>query len=234
MVIDNYLQIKADICQVLERIEQPDREVKLVAVSKKQPINSIQELIDYQDRVGDDLILGENFVKEFTEKREVLVGNYISHFIGVLQSNKVSKAVQIFDLIETVGSIDLARLINKEAEKLGRVMPVYLQVNISLDQAKYGFQPDQLTLKLWDDLQKLKCLAVEGLMTITRWYSEAELARDDFKAMRQLKEQFQQEIGVEYLELSMGMSNDYQIAVEEGATVVRVGTTIFGERASGQ
>lgn len=201
--------------------------ITLVAVSKNQPVdkmNDLRKLVRLADQV---VVFGENYLQEFKEKTAILEKPYKAHFIGRLQSNKVRQVVKLFDLIESVDSVDLLKLINTEAEKLGQEKEILLQVNVSSDPNKGGFDPEDLAAVL-AETTKLPFIALRGLMTITELYSNPEDARKDFKALRDLRaKMFPEESNID---LSMGMSQDFEIAIEEGATIVRIGTALFGER----
>ncbi|RMG43376.1 MAG: YggS family pyridoxal phosphate-dependent enzyme [Candidatus Dadabacteria bacterium] len=214
----------------LERSGRSADAVKLVAVSKRQPPWKMKA---YQKFCGDkQAIFGENYVQEFQQKKPELEGGFRVHLIGVLQSNKAPAAVKLFDVIESIHSLKTAQAVNTAAQKINKRQEVLLQVNISGDRAKSGFKPEELKCFLSEEACRLDNLSYCGLMTITRYYDTPEDVRPDFIRMRELafelfdsfKELFKGR------EISMGMSRDYQIAIEEGATLVRVGSAIFGER----
>lgn len=176
-------------------------------------------------------IIGENRVQEAKQKfadlsENQLFQNVEKHLIGHLQKNKVKDAVRLFDMIQSVDSLDLAMAINRESAKLAKVMPVLLQVNISNDEGKSGFRPVELQA-IFEALKDLKHIDVLGLMTITRHYDNLEDTRKDFLAMKKLFEEFNRYALIENPILSMGMSEDFELAVECGATMVRVGSKIF-------
>lgn len=233
--------IKSACSDVLARIRlaearsayQDRGPVTLICVSKKQPVSAMQALIDANLFAGAGPVFGENYVQEFEDKQLLLDGPFAAHCIGNLQSNKVKKALRIFDVIETVDSEKLAAAIDREAHKTGRIMPVFLQVNISRDNGKAGFLPESLSLDFVRSLNALENLRLIGLMTVTRFYEEPEAARPDFIALRELRDSLQAgDAELPPLLLSMGMSADFEIAIEEGANLVRVGSAIFGERAN--
>jgi pyridoxal phosphate enzyme (YggS family) len=172
-------------------------------------------------------------VQEFVAKRPELRGDFTAHCIGRLQSNKVKKALGVFDVVQTVDSLKLGQQLSSEAEKQGKTLDYFLQINISSDGGKSGFLPEAIdgeTIKTFLNLTNMRLL---GLMTITRFYEEPEDARPDFAALRSLRESLQNQFSeLPPLLLSMGMSADYEIAIEEGANVVRVGSAIFGQRGS--
>ncbi len=204
--------------------------VTLVAVSKRQPVERTQAYLDYCTSNSLSAVLGENYLQEYEGKREQLRGDCTVHMIGALQSNKAAKAVALFDVIEGVHSAKLARTLNKEASKVGSLQEVYFQVNISDDPDKSGFTPKALESFLKEELQALDSLRVSGLMTITEFYSEPEQARPDFQAMHQFRKKLEDCFGRPFL-VSMGMSADFEVAIEEGADLVRVGSALFGQRS---
>jgi len=174
--------------------------------------------------------LGENRVQEAADKVPAVPGA-TWHMVGHLQGNKAARAVELFDSIQSVGSIDLARRIDRAAGTLGRSTPypVYLQVNVDRDRAKAGFSPESLEDEL-DVLVTLPNLDLLGLMTVGRWAERPETARPTFSRLRALSERLRSRQPCLGEGLSMGMSDDFEVAVEEGATVLRVGRALFGAR----
>ncbi|ACI21641.1 MULTISPECIES: YggS family pyridoxal phosphate-dependent enzyme [Thermodesulfovibrio] len=205
-------------------------EIKLIAVTKSQPIDKIKEASQLGLR-----IFGENRVQEAKIKIEALK-EFIAqwkmsiewHMIGHLQSNKVKEAVRLFEIIHSMDSEKLAILINKEAEKVGKIQRVLIQVKLSQEESKYGVNIDKIE-ELMEFCTNLPNLKVEGLMTIPPYFENPEDSRPYFKNLRQIKEILSQK-GYCLKELSMGMSNDFEVAIEEGATMVRIGTALFGQR----
>ena len=219
---------------VKERIEaaalSSDRDpktVKLVAVSKTVPVDRVHAAI----KAGVTM-LGENYVQEAREKIEALGKEKVSwHFVGHLQSNKAKHAVRLFDLIHSVDSLKLAKEINKRAGALGKVQDILIQVNISGEETKSGIDTEQ-TLDLVRGISPLENIAVRGLMTMPPYFNAPDKVRPYFKALKSLQTLIRQEAipNVDITELSMGMTGDFEAAVQEGATLVRIGTAIFGER----
>jgi len=225
----------------MERIEKAARkvgrdpnEIKLVAVSKTVEAARIKEAIE-----AGVSILGENYVQEAQKKIEEVgrpacterfgEGRPVSwHFIGHLQSNKVKYAIRLFDMIHSLDSIPLAEELNRRAEQADRVIRVMIEVNLSKEATKFGTD-EEVVVNLAKRIQNLKHLFLEGLMTMPPYFDSPEMSRPYYIALRALKERMVKE-GVPMKELSMGMSNDFEIAIEEGATYVRVGTAIFGPR----
>ncbi len=223
--------IESEIARVCERVGRSPEEVKLLCVSKGQPVERMVELAKIYAGRGQQACFGENYVQEIKEKKSTLPSGTSVHMIGALQRNKAKDAVQLFDCIQSVHSAALAQELNQEAAKRGLVKDILLQVNISADPSKSGFAAEDV-LEFVAQLDQLPALRFCGLMTITALYENPENARPDFRALAQLKNTVLSKLTnpPAHFELSMGMSQDYQIAMEEGATIVRVGTALFGER----
>jgi pyridoxal phosphate enzyme (YggS family) len=222
--------IRENLSRVRERIERAaqkagrdPKEIKLVAVSKTVEVARIKEAIE-----AGVSILGENYVQEAEKKIEALGKPVCWHFIGHLQSNKVRYAVRLFDVIHSIDSIPLAEELNRRAEQPDRVIKVMIEVNLSKEATKFGTDEEKV-LNLAKRIQSSKHLSLEGLMTMPPYFDSPEMSRPYYVALRELKERMTKE-GIPMKELSMGMSNDFEIAIEEGATYVRVGTAIFGPR----
>ena len=200
--------------------------VNLLAVTKGRGVIQVEAVI----RVGAKII-GENYVDEAEEKFRVIGRKAGWHLIGHLQSNKIKKAVPIFDMIETLDSLKLAELLNKECQRNRKIMPVLIEVNSAAEPQKYGLMPDRVADFL-EAIRKFNNLKPMGLMTMGPAVDDPEEIRPFFKRTRQIFDR----IAVDFPEkddwiyLSMGMSNTYKIALEEGANIVRIGTAIFGPR----
>jgi PLP dependent protein len=222
--------VKENLLRVMEKIEEAARkigrdpnEIKLVAVSKTVEAARIMEAIE-----AGVSILGENYVQEAQKKIEE-IGRPVSwHFIGHLQTNKAKYAIRLFDMIHSLDSVPLAEELNRRAEQADRVMKVMIEVNLSKEATKFGTD-EEVVVNLAKRVQNLNHLSLEGLMTMPPYFDSPELSRPYYIALRALKERMVKE-GVPMNGLSMGMSNDFEIAIEEGATYVRVGTAIFGAR----
>jgi hypothetical protein len=152
------------------------------------------------------------------------------HFIGHLQSNKVRDAVHFFEMIQSVDSLELAREISKRCDQAAKTMPVLLEVNLAGEASKFGYRPEQLLAEL-KELNALPRLEIHGLMTVPPWSPEPEESRPHFRRLRELKLECEEILGAPLPHLSMGMSGDFEVAIEEGATMVRIGTALFGPRA---
>ncbi len=176
------------------------------------------------------IFFGENKVQEAKAKIPLCPGKLRWHFIGHLQSNKVRDAVELFEMIHSVDSLNLAREISKRCELAAKTLPVLLEVNLAGEASKFGYQPEQLLADL-KDLNQLPRIEIHGLMTVPPWSPDAENSRIYFRQLRELKLQCEEILGAPLPHLSMGMSGDFEVAIEEGATIVRIGTALFGPRA---
>ncbi|MFP4193714.1 MAG: YggS family pyridoxal phosphate-dependent enzyme [Desulfobacterales bacterium] len=202
--------------------------VKLVAVTKTVEPERIGNAVD----AGLNCF-GENYIQEARQKAEALADFDISwHFIGHLQSNKAKYAVPIFDLIHSVDSFKLASEIDRQAEKHGRIQNILIQVNLGQEQSKSGITEKE-AVGLARQISELENLSIRGLMTMPPFFDQPEKARPFFRKLALLRDKISGENipGVEPKELSMGMTGDFEVAIEEGATLVRIGTALFGERA---
>ncbi|RUM37040.1 MAG: YggS family pyridoxal phosphate-dependent enzyme [Desulfobulbus sp.] len=227
MDCDTLEKINRKIAQAAERSDRTRDSVRLVAVSKRQSMEKIRQAVSCGQ-----VLFGENYLQEAQEKINRLGKNLCWHFIGHLQSNKAGLAVKLFDVIETVDRIKIARLLDKHARQCGKNMEILLQVNIGREKQKHGVLPEHTEALLRAVLQETNC-KVRGLMAMPPWSAHPENSRPYFRNLRRLSEQLADKglfAGQDEIELSMGMSADYTIAVEEGATLVRVGTALFGRR----
>jgi len=228
--------LKTRLDNVRDRIQNTARRcnrdplsIQLVAVSKTVSAETVREAIE----AGDVTIFGENYVQEAREKINSLMAypevNW--HFIGHLQSNKAKYAVRLFDLIHSVDSFKLARELNKQALKIGKIQSILIQINISQEDTKSGISPDK-ALDLISEISRFEHVAIKGLMTMPPYFNQPEKVRPFFAALRDLRDELNSKgiPSVDLQELSMGMTGDFEAAIEEGATYVRVGTAIFGER----
>jgi PLP dependent protein len=220
-------QVKARIRQAASACNRDADSIRLVAVSKTVPAERVKSAIN----AGVE-ILGENYVQEAVEKIKALVQYSVSwHFIGHLQSNKAKYAVRLFDLIHSVDSIKLARELDKQAKKVDKVQQILLQVNISGEDTKSGITPEEAP-RLVSAISQLKNLSLKGLMTMPPYFYQPEKVQPYFAALRELRDRIEEEsiANGSLRELSMGMTGDFEVAIKEGATLVRIGTAIFGER----
>jgi len=225
-ISENLSAIQQRIRAACERAGRAADSVTLLAVSKTHPPETIQAVAELGQ-----ISFGENKIQEAKAKIPLCPGRCRWHFIGHLQSNKCRDAVDLFEMIQSVDSLALAQEINKRADAAGKTMKVLLEVNVAGESSKFGYAPE----KLLDELKQINALPkieIHGLMTIAPWTPEPEKVRPVFRKLRELKQRAEQELGALLPELSMGMSGDYEIAIEEGATIVRVGTALFGQRST--
>jgi pyridoxal phosphate enzyme (YggS family) len=223
-------QIKENLLRVMERIEKAAQrskrdpsEIKLVAVSKTVEAARIKEAIE-----AGVSILGENYVQEAKRKIEEIGRSVAWHFIGHLQLNKAKYVIHLFDMIHSLDNIPLAEELSRRAEQADRMIKVLIEINLSGEATKFGTDEGEI-LNLARRILQLSHLSLEGLMTMPPYFDSPEMSRPYYVKLRELKERLVRE-GIPMKELSMGMSNDFEIAIEEGATYVRVGTAIFGPR----
>ena len=220
----NLHSIRDRINAACSRAGRPADTVTLLAVSKGQPPEVV--------KAGSDaglVVFGENKVQEAKAKIPLCPGRLHWHMIGHLQSNKCRDAVALFEMIHSVDSASLATEINKAAEKAAKTMPVLLEVNIAGESSKFGLSPDALLAAL-PEINRLPRIEIHGLMTIAPWSREPDRARPIFRQLRELKLRCEELLGAPLPHLSMGMSGDFEVAIEEGATIVRLGTSLFGPR----
>jgi pyridoxal phosphate enzyme (YggS family) len=232
MLQENLTEIMGRIAAAAKRVNRSPDEIRLVAVSKRVSVQRILEAIG----VG-QYIFGENYVQESLEKiptiRETRPNEALFfHFIGNLQSNKAKKAAELFDIIETIDSAKLANSLEKHLKPLHKSLAGYVQVNIGREKQKSGILPEDCE-KFLADLPLYEYLKILGLMAIIPYFADPEEARPFFRQLRELSEELVSKglLGQHGpVELSMGMSGDFEIAIEEGSTVVRIGTALFGSR----
>lgn len=221
---ENLASIRQRIAAACARAGRDPASVTLLAVSKTHPSEAIREAV-----AAGQLVFGENKVQEAKAKIPLSPGRARWQFIGHLQSNKVRDAVELFEMIQGVDSLPLAREISKRAEQAAKTMPVLLEVNVAGEGSKFGYRPEAMLAEL-AELNALSRIEIHGLMAIPPYAPVPEKARPYFQRLRELKAQAEARLGVPLPQLSMGMSGDFEIAIEEGATIVRVGTALFGER----
>ena len=223
-VAENLERVREQIARAAAKSGRTTDDVELVAITKTHPADKVREAIE----TGQTLF-GESRVQEARAKIPELPSNLRWHFVGHLQKNKIRHALPLFEMIHSVDSLALAQDINRTAEEDGMHPRVLLEVNVAGEGSKFGFSPDKLSDQM-EELLALPRLSILGLMTIPPLAEEAEASRKYFVQLREMRDRLQTEFRVDLAQLSMGMTQDFPIAVEEGATLVRVGTAIFGER----
>jgi hypothetical protein len=224
--------VEERIAAACHRAGRSPREVRLMGVSKMHPTETLAEAAH-----AGLTLFGENRVQEFEAKRprllELGAAGVEVHLIGHLQSNKSARAAEVFSAIDSVDSLRLAERLSDAAGKLGRKLPVLIEIKLSAEPAKSGIEPDSVELRhLLERMPTLEHLTMRGLMTIAPFDENPETARACFRRLRSLRDTLAREYpGIDFHDLSMGMSGDFEIAIEEGSTLVRIGTALFGERA---
>jgi pyridoxal phosphate enzyme (YggS family) len=224
-ITENLAHLHEQIAEACRRSNRPESDVALMAVSKVHPVEAILEAYAAGHR-----LFGENRVQELQEKSPHLkdLTEARFHLIGPLQSNKTAKAAELFDAIDAVDSLKIAQRLNTTAIALGKKLPVLIEVKLSHEESKHGLSPEDLPALL-DAMEELDSTTAVGLMTVPPWSEDAELARPYFRQLRRLRDESLARFP-QVTQLSMGMSNDFTVAIEEGSTCVRVGTALFGRR----
>jgi len=223
---ENLAEIHSRMAVAAEKAGRRREDVELLVVTKTWPAGVVQLAVD----AGQGKF-GENRVQEAAAKIPELPVNLEWHLIGPLQKNKIRKALPLFAALHGIDSLGLAQQLNRIAEEEGKFPEIYLEVNVGAEESKAGFRPEVLLAEL-DDLLILKRLRISGLMCIPPPAADPEDARPFFVQLRELRDRLEKAAGVTFPKLSMGMSHDYPIAIEEGATLVRVGSAVFGERGA--
>lgn len=226
MLADNYRQVLNNIQDACQAVGRDPKEVTLVAVSKTKPVEMLQQVYDAGARV-----FGENKVQEIMDKYDHLPGDIRWQMIGHLQRNKVKYIVDKVAMIHSVDSLRLAETIEKEAAKKAVIVPILIEVNVAQEESKFGLKPEEV-LPLIEQIADFSHIRIKGLMTIAPYVDNAEENREIFRELKKLSVDIAAKNinNVTMSVLSMGMTGDYMVAVQEGATMVRVGTGIFGAR----
>jgi pyridoxal phosphate enzyme (YggS family) len=227
-ILDNLERVWEQIAQAAAKAGRDVKDVELVAIAKTHPAEKVREAVE-----AGQTLFGENRVQEARAKISELSSNIRWHFVGHLQKNKVRQALPLFEMIHSVDSIALAQDINRIAEEEGLYPRVLLEVNVAGEGSKFGFAPDDLREQM-EALLALPRLSIEGLMCIPPLVVESEDSRKFFVQVRELRDSLEKEFNTKLPQLSMGMTQDFPIGIQEGATLVRVGTAIFGERSKKQ
>ena len=237
-IADNIARVQEKIAQSCARANRQPEEITLVAVSKTQALESIVAALEVGLKH-----FGENRIEEALSKIPELnsqpKNQAIWHMIGHIQTRKAKAVVPLFDVVQSVDRLKIAQKLSELAQEANKTLPILIEVNISGETAKYGFEASnwksdsQEKAQFWDAVQamiQLPNLEIRGLMTMAPFYDEAERTRPVFAGLAELREALSSDFTISLPDLSMGMSNDYSIAIEEGATIVRIGTAIFGSR----
>lgn len=228
LITENLEQVREQIAEAAMKVGRAAGEIELVAIAKTHPAEKVREAIE-----AGQTLFGESRVQEARAKIPELPSNLRWHFVGHLQKNKIRHALPLFEMIHSVDSLGLAQDINRVANEEGLHPRVLLEVNMAGEGSKFGFSSEKLRNQM-EELLALPRLSILGLMTIPPFAEEAEESRKYFVQLRELRDRLQMEFRVDLAQLSMGMTQDFPVAIEEGATLVRVGTAIFGERSKKQ
>jgi pyridoxal phosphate enzyme (YggS family) len=223
-IAENLERVREQIARAAAKVGRGADETKLVAITKTHPAEKVREAIE-----AGQTLFGESRVQEARAKIPEIPSNVRWHFVGHLQKNKIRHALPLFELFHGVDSLALAQEVNRIAADEGMHPRVLVEVNVAGEGSKFGFSPDKLREQM-EELLALQRLSILGLMIIPPLVDKAEASRKYFVQLRELRDRLQKEFHVDLPQLSMGMTQDFFIAVEEGATLVRVGTAIFGER----
>jgi len=221
---DNFNRIRSEADGICRAYGRDPESLRIIAVSKTHPAETVQEAIE-----SGILLFGENKVQEAQKKIPLLTGSPVFHLVGHLQSNKTRQAVALFDLIHSIDRLTTAAAVNDEAARIGKVQKVLVQVNTSYESSKNGVSPDEAAT-LVHQMSDLKNIDVRGLMTIGPFTDNIDTIRKSFRLLKNLLDDINSSYGMTINELSMGMTSDYHVAIEEGATMIRIGTAIFGQR----
>jgi len=231
-IAENLRRVRDEIAAACAKAGRDAASVQLMAVSKTHGPKLLAEAVAAGQR-----LFGENRVQEWEHKRDQLhsligeeVGRVEAHLIGNLQSNKTSKAAWLFSAVDAVDSARVAERLNAPCAQAGKVLPVLIEVKVSPEESKQGIDPDGVTGLVRRIADEMDGLEVRGLMTVPPYLDDLEEARPYFRQLRELRDRVQEETGVALPELSMGMTHDFAVAIEEGSTCVRIGTGIFGAR----
>ena len=224
-IAENLERVRSQIADAATKSGRSSPDIKLVAISKTHDAEKVRAAF-----AAGQTLFGESRVQEARAKIPELPSATRWHFVGHLQKNKIRHALPLFELFHGIDDVDLARDLNRIAEEEGMHPRILLEVNVAGEGSKFGFKPEKLRREM-EALLSLNRLTIEGLMTIPPVAQEAEASRKFFVDLRELRDALEEEFNVKLSQLSMGMTNDYIVAVEEGATLVRVGTAIFGKRS---
>lgn len=223
-ISENYNKIKDEITDLCKKSGRNPDDIKIISVSKTFPASTVQTAIDSGIE-----IFGENKIQEASEKIPQLHGNFKFHMIGHLQSNKSKEAVRLFDLIHSIDKISTAQKVNNEAEMISKIQSILIQVNTAGEEQKSGSDPASI-FDLFESILALKNIKILGLMAMAPYTDDKIIIGNCFSKARILLEQINDRFKLQLKELSMGMSSDYKIALAEGATMIRIGSAIFGYR----
>ena len=226
-VAGNYRKIIDHVFEAAAKAGRDGTKIKLLAAAKSQSIDALRTAV-----AAGVTLVGENYVQEAKEKRQQIKATVEWHMIGHLQRNKTKAAVEVFDVIQSLDNVALARELDKAGRRCGKHIRALVEVNLGGEESKTGIDRNGVT-GLLQEIAELSNLRIEGLMTVPPFQNDLEKVRPYFRDLRELKENLDVRNlpNIELKELSMGMTHDYTVAIEEGATIVRIGTALFGPRS---
>jgi len=226
-VAGNYRKIIDHVFEAAAKAGRDGTKIKLLAAAKSQSIDALRTAV-----AAGVTLVGENYVQEAKEKRQQIKATVEWHMIGHLQRNKTKAAVEVFDVIQSLDNVALARELDKEGSKRGKTIRALVEVNLGGEESKIGIDRNGVAALL-EEIAELSNLRIEGLMTVPPFQDDLEKVRPYFRDLRELREELNESryLNVDLQELSMGMTHDYTVAIEEGATIVRIGTALFGPRS---
>ena len=226
-VAGNYRKIIDHVFEAAAKAGRDGTKIKLLAAAKSQSIDALRTAV-----AAGVTLVGENYVQEAKEKRQQIKATVEWHMIGHLQRNKTKAAVEVFDVIQSLDNVALARELDKEGSKRGKPIRALVEVNLGGEESKTGIDRNGVAALL-EEIAELSNLRIEGLMTVPPFQDDPEKVRPYFRDLRELREELNESryLNVDLQELSMGMTHDYTVAIEEGATIVRIGTALFGPRS---
>jgi len=226
-VAGNYRKIIDHVFEAAAKAGRDGTKIKLLAAAKSQSIDALRTAV-----AAGVTLVGENYVQEAKEKRQQIKATVEWHMIGHLQRNKTKAAVAVFDVIQSLDNVALARELDKEGSKRGKTIRALVEVNLGGEESKTGIDRNGVAALL-EEIAELSNLRIEGLMTVPPFQDDLEKVRPYFRDLRELREELNESryLNVDLQELSMGMTHDYTVAIEEGATIVRIGTALFGPRS---
>lgn len=224
MIKDNISNIEQKLVEDCKRTNRNRNDIKVIAVSKNNPVEAIEEA--FEEGLTE---FGENKAQELCSKAEIVKKDVNWHFIGHLQRNKAKNVVKVAEYIHSVDSIKLAKEIDKRAAQIDKIQKVLIEVNTSGEEAKFGLESYNEIFEIAEFCKDLGNIELVGLMTMAPYVAEKDVVRKCFIKLREIKEQLNKD-GFNLTELSMGMTNDFEIAIEEGSTILRIGTALFGKR----
>ncbi len=223
-LLDNYNKIQESVVESALKCGRNPDEIRIISVSKTFSSHLVQEAINSGIR-----IFGENRIQEAEKKIAELTGNFEFHMIGHLQSNKTRDALRLFELIHSIDKVTTAEKLNNDAEKTGKIQRILIQLKTTDEETKYGLSSDEI-ISVAESISKLKNLKLEGIMSIGPNTTDNALIQKSFIETAKMFDTLNKALGLDLKELSMGMSGDYTIAIKEGATMLRIGSAIFGNR----